>query len=61
MGGFAMALYCPLLLFLNLKFLPVSARPSPIHVGMMIVASLVYGGFAIACILWELGLLPEAG
>lgn len=60
MGGFAMAIYCPLLLYINLKYLPKSARPSAPHTFMMMVASLVYGGFAIACILWELGLLPEA-
>lgn len=59
MGGFAMAIYCPLLLYINFKHLPKCARPSPVHTSMMAVACLVYGGFAIACILWELGILTE--
>lgn len=54
MGGFAMAIYVPLTLIMNLKLLPKSARPGPLHVGMMLVASLVYGGFAIACLCWEI-------
>lgn len=54
MGGFAMAIYVPLMLFMNLKYLPKSARPGPAHIGMMTIASLVYGGFAIACLIWEI-------
>jgi len=56
-GGFAMAVYTPLLLFMNHKHLPKSAQPGPVHSFFMIVASLVYGGFAIACLLWEFGIL----
>lgn len=52
MGGFAMAIYVPLTLIMNLKHLPKSARPGPVHIGMMVLASLVYGGFAIYC-LWS--------
>jgi hypothetical protein len=52
MGGFAMAIYVPLTLIMNLKHLPKSARPGPVHIGMMVLASLVYGGFAIMC-LWS--------
>lgn len=52
MGGFAMALYVPLTLFLNLRYLPKSARPGPFNIGMMVLASLVYGGFAVACLYW---------
>jgi hypothetical protein len=48
-----MAIYVPLTLFMNLRYLPKSARPGPLHIGMMVVASLVYGGFAIACLRWE--------
>lgn len=51
-GGFAMAVYTPLLLWLNLRHLPPSARPGPVHVAMMCVATLVYTGFAIVC-LWS--------
>jgi hypothetical protein len=60
MGGFAMAIYTPLLLIINKRFLPPSARPGPIHTAAMILASCVYGGFAIACLLWEVGILPES-
>lgn len=58
-GGFAMAVYTPLLLYMNYKHLPQSARPGPVHSFFMIVASFVYGGFAIACILWELGIIES--
>jgi len=54
MGGFAMAIYVPLTLFMNLKHLPKSARPGPVHIGMMALASLVYGGFAIYCLYSEI-------
>ena len=53
MGGFAMAIYVPLPLFINLRYLPKSARPGSISTVMMIIASLVYVGFAIACIAGE--------
>ncbi len=53
-GGFAMAVYAPLLLIMNYRFLPKSARPGPVHAIMMLACCLVYGGFAIACIYWEL-------
>ena len=55
MGGFAMAIYVPLTLYMNLKFLPKVARPGLVCCTMMILASLVYVGFAIACICWEVG------
>ncbi len=54
MGGFAMAVYVPLLLYVNLRYLPRSARPGWINVVMMLGASLVYLGFAARCIAWEL-------
>jgi hypothetical protein len=47
LGGFTMAMYVPLMLVVNLRSLPPSARPGPIHITMMIVASVVYGGFAL--------------
>lgn len=55
MGGFAMAIYVPLTLFINHRYLPRSARPGIVCTGMMIVASAVYIGFAIACLFWEFG------
>ena len=46
MGGFAMALYVPLLLYMNLTHLPKSARPGWINIFFMVIASAVYIGFA---------------
>ena len=57
MGGFAMAIYVPLMLYINLRYLPKAARPKIGCTVMMTIASLVYGVFAIACLLWEFGLL----
>lgn len=54
MGGFAMAIYVPLTLYMNLKLLPKSARPGWLNIVMMTVASLLYGGFAVGCIYWEI-------
>lgn len=54
MGGFAMAIYVPMTLFINLRYLPKSARPGRLSIIMMSIASLLYGGFAIFCIYWEL-------
>jgi hypothetical protein len=55
MGGFAMAIYVPLTLYINHRFLPKIARPSLLCTLMMSIASLVYIGFAVYCIVWELG------
>lgn len=53
MGGFAMAIYTPLMLYMNHRYLPKSARPGAACTFMMVVASCVYVGFAVACIIWE--------
>ena len=45
-GGFAMALYVPLLLYMNLTHLPKSARPGWINIFFMVIASAMYIGFA---------------
>lgn len=45
-GGFAMAVYVPLLLYMNLTHLPKSARPGPINIFFMVLASAMYIGFA---------------
>ena len=50
MGGYAMAVYTPLTLWMNLRHLPKSARPKPLNIVMMSVASLVYVGFAVICL-----------
>ena len=54
MGGFAMAIYVPLTLYINHRYLPKVARPGRICTVMMIIASLVYIGFAISSIIWEI-------
>ncbi len=60
MGGFAMAVYVPLTLWINLRHLPKLARPGPVCVTMMVIATVVYVGFAVACIVWEVGRLFDA-
>ncbi|HYG78330.1 MAG TPA: Nramp family divalent metal transporter [Planctomycetota bacterium] len=57
MGGFAMAVYVPLQLYLNHTYLPPSARPGITCTVMTSIAGLVYIAFALASIAWELGLL----
>lgn len=54
MGGFAMAVYVPLTLWINLRYLPKSARPGLLSILMMCVASVLYVGFALSCIWWEI-------
>jgi hypothetical protein len=56
MGGFAMALYVPLTLYMNFKYLPRSVRPGKICTVMTGAAALIYIAFSIACLLWEVGL-----
>lgn len=53
LGGFAMAIYVPLLLYLNLRHLPPSARPGPVHVAMVGLGAAVYVGFALYTV-WNL-------
>ncbi len=55
MGGFAMAIYVPLTLYINHRFLPKVAKPGWICTAAMVIASLVYIGFAVASIVWEIG------
>lgn len=47
LGGFAMAAYVPSLLYMNLKYLPPSARPGPINIVMMLIGSVIYISFAL--------------
>lgn len=46
MGGYAMAIYTPLLLWMNLRHLPKSARPKPLNVVMVSIAAGIYIFFA---------------
>jgi len=52
-GGFAMAIYVPLLLICNKRFLPDSAKPGGWSTLMMSIASIVYIVFAVSCLIWE--------
>jgi hypothetical protein len=54
MGGFAMAIYVPLTLYMNYRFLPDFAKPKRLSTIMMIIASCVYIGFAVSSIIWEI-------
>lgn len=54
MGGFAMAVYVPLTLYMNLRYLPKSARPQPLSIVMMSLASVIYVGFAAYCLWTEI-------
>jgi Mn2+/Fe2+ NRAMP family transporter len=50
-GGIAMALYAPLILFVNLRYLPPLARPSPWRIGVLVLVCLFYGTFAIVSVI----------
>jgi hypothetical protein len=47
-GGIAMAIYCPLMLIVNLRLLPPAARPGPLRVTLIAAIGLFYIGFAVA-------------
>ena len=47
LSGLTMALYVPLMLYMNLRTLPPSARPGLVSIVMMLIASVIYGGFAL--------------
>lgn len=53
-GGFAMAVYAPLIIYLNITRLPKSARPKLLNIIMASMSALVYMGFAAYCIWWEI-------
>lgn len=59
MGGFAMAVYTPLVLWMNLRHLPEAARPRALNVVMVGTAAAVYVGFALASLAGEVGLLGD--
>ena len=47
LGGFAMAGYVPMLLYMNLKYLPPSVRPGPVNVIMVVIGGITYMTFAV--------------
>jgi hypothetical protein len=46
-GGIAMAIYCPLTMLMNRRFLPESVRPGRLMMTLMTVVSLFYIGYAV--------------
>jgi hypothetical protein len=54
LGGFAMAGYVPMLLYMNLKHLPESARPKAFNIVMMVVAAITYISFAVYTVVAKL-------
>lgn len=46
-GGLAMAVYCPLTLVINYRFLPEGVRPDAVSTVFLVVASLVYIFFTV--------------
>lgn len=54
-GGICMAVYAPLLLWINHTRLPKSARPSALCTVMAGLAALFYVVFSVLSIVWELG------
>jgi hypothetical protein len=46
-GGIAMAIYCPLTMLVNRRFLPPSARPGTVMTILMSLVSAFYIGYAI--------------
>ena len=50
-----MAGYVPALLYMNMKYLPPSARPGPVNIIMMSLASLIYISFALYTLWTKVG------
>ena len=46
-NGIAMAIFTPLVLYLNLKYLPKFARPGPVNIFFVVCGTLMYAGFSI--------------
>ena len=51
-NGVAMAIYIPVILYLNLKYLPKSARPGVVNIFFVSCGTLVYTSFAVYLI-WD--------
>ena len=47
LAGFAMAGYVPMLLYMNLKYLPPVARPKPLNIVMVSIGAVTYISFAV--------------
>ncbi len=53
LGGISMGMYVPLMLYMNLRYLPKSARPGWLNIMMMLAASALYISFTLYS-LWTL-------
>ena len=51
-NGIAMAIFAPVVLYLNLKYLPKFARPGPINIFMVLCGTLLYGAGGVY-VIWE--------
>ena len=51
-NGVAMAIYIPVILYINLKYLPKSARPGIVNISFVLCGTLVYTSFAVYLI-WD--------
>jgi len=56
-GGIAMAIYGPLILFANRRFLPPGQRPGPLATGALALVSVFYIAFAVVSVVVLLGRL----
>ena len=55
LSGFAMAGYVPAMLYMNIKYLPPSARPKAINIVMVSVGSVIYISFALYTLWTKVG------
>lgn len=46
LAGFAMAAYVPMILYMNLRYLPVEIRPGAINIVMLGIGAIIYNAFA---------------
>ncbi len=59
-GGIAMAIYCPLTLAINLRFLPPAVRPGRVRIALLVAISAFYTVFAVAAV-WNVVAVISAG
>lgn len=59
-NGIAMAIFTPVILYLNLKYLPKFARPGPVNIFFVVCGTLMYAAFALYLIGTEVASLGAA-
>ena len=55
-GGFSMAVYVPMILYMNMKYLPAPIRPGAINIIMVGIGALVYITFSLYTLWTKIGL-----